>query len=568
MSAAPSALTSVPELDEEAQAVLVREALELICKDTLFRDTTRMKRFLRFVVEETLEGRGDRLKGYTIGVEVFDRPDDFDPQADTIVRVQAGQLRRRLDLYYAEHAKDSPVRILIPKGRYSPTFEIRQNIPEDATLKVEDVAKAVTDIKADPRPSIAVLTLDDLTANDNQGAFFADGLSAEIVNALVQFRSMRIVTMTASVTTHLKKRSVREVAEESGADFVLSGSVRRDGDVFRVMVQLIRADTNEHLLSRVFDREYHPGSLFNLQEEIASYTAAAVAAPFGAVNRYNRRKMVGLGPSIEAYESVLRYYDIQLKPTRNSASHLLEKVTKATEVNPEYSTGWAIQSLMHTFLVTQCLPVVDPEVHLSEAERCGRRAVRLDGQNALGYFALYQAYYHRGEFEGATRMIRRAMALNPNDYSILAYHAVCLALRGDDESALTMQAASLRLIGRAPPWFFVPQLIVDFHEGRYEAVAAWLGDDPVNSPSVFQIFSLSSLAHMGKLDDARALLAALEGEIPNFLVEAGRSIQQWHLSDDLREKLRRGGVLAGIDMDTLARQYDSDVIAIDSGSDD
>lgn len=551
MGLAPSAVTVIPDEDDAQQAELVRQALELICEHPLFRDTTRMKRFLRFVVEETLEGRGDRLKGYTIGVEVFDRPDDFDPQADTIVRVQAGQLRRRLDLYYSEHGLDSPVRILIPKGRYSPIFELRKSVPEDASIDPQDAARLDDDTNTDPRPSIAVLSLDDLTPRDGGGGFFADGLTAEIVNALVQFRAMRIVTLTANVSTHLKERSVREIGQECGADFVLSGSVRQDADVFRVTVQLIRCDTNEHLMSRVFDREYLPGSLFNLQEEIASYTAAAVAAPFGAVNRYNRRRLIGRQTTMEAYEGILRYYDIQLSPTRNKAKDLLENMEKITEDHPEFSSGWAIRALLNAFLVTQCFPVADPDIHLAEADRCARKAVVLDGQNALGYFALYQAYYHRGAFEDANRMIRRAMALNPNDYFMMAYHAACLALRGHDEGAVAMQAASLRLIGRAPPWFHVPQMIVDFRNKDYKAVLAWVGDDPVNLPAAFQAFGLSALVHLDRIDEAREMLLSLEAEYPNYMLEVTRSTRQWQLSDDLLAQLIAGGERAGLDMDAI-----------------
>ena len=110
----------------QSQKDLVAEQLERLLASKLFRDTTRMKRFLRYVTEEVLGGRGKRLKGYTIGIEVFDRADDFDPQADTIVRVQAGQLRRRLDLYYAGEGVEDPVRITVPKGRYAPCFEFRE----------------------------------------------------------------------------------------------------------------------------------------------------------------------------------------------------------------------------------------------------------------------------------------------------------------------------------------------------------------------------------------------------------------------------------------------------------
>lgn len=121
---APSAAASIdiPQAIDPEVKTVVLENLEKICNDKLFKDTTRMKRFLSYVVKETLAERQGRLKGYAIGLEVFDRPEDFDPQADTIVRVQAGQLRRRLDLYYAGSGRSDPVRIIIPKGQNTRPF--------------------------------------------------------------------------------------------------------------------------------------------------------------------------------------------------------------------------------------------------------------------------------------------------------------------------------------------------------------------------------------------------------------------------------------------------------------
>lgn len=72
-----------------------------------FRNAPRLSRFLSYVVKESLAGRVDRLKGYTIGLEVFDKPEDFDPQTDTIVRMQARVLRQKLDQYYAQDGAKS-----------------------------------------------------------------------------------------------------------------------------------------------------------------------------------------------------------------------------------------------------------------------------------------------------------------------------------------------------------------------------------------------------------------------------------------------------------------------------
>src|SRR5882672_8736581 len=74
--------------------------LDRILASKVFRQADRLKRFLRFVVEETVAGRGDRLKEFVVGVEVFGKDDSFDPRNDPIVRVQARRLRAQLARYY------------------------------------------------------------------------------------------------------------------------------------------------------------------------------------------------------------------------------------------------------------------------------------------------------------------------------------------------------------------------------------------------------------------------------------------------------------------------------------
>ncbi len=537
---------------DSRQEILVRDELERVCEDKLFRDTTRMKRFLRFVVEETLAGRGNRLKGYVIGVEVFDRPDNFDPQADTIVRVQAGQLRRRLDLYYAGDGAASPVRILIPKGRYAPTFELRQSLEVNETIDPTSMLGDVSDKTKDPRPSLAVMSLDDLSSSETKsGDYFVDGLTAEIVNALVQFRSIRVVTLTPSVSTTLAQKSVREIGKDIGADFVLSGSVRRDGDVFRVTVSLIRCESSEHLLSRVFDREYKPGSLFNLQEEIASYTAAAIAAPYGAVNRYNRRNKSGRQKSMAAYDCVLRYYDMKLSPKRQVAEKLLDDVESVTKHHPEFSMGWAIHALLNNFLATQIHFVEEASVRLLEADRSARRALKVDSQNSLGYFALYQSFFHRGKFEDANQMICRTMSLNSNDYSVLAYYAACLASRGDFETASKMATAALRLIGRAPTWYHVPHMMVDFAHGKYENVTGLINQNLDESSYSFYLMGLAAKCHIGEIDQVRSILADIIDKEPSYADKASAALQLWHLHPDLARPVYEGLLLAGLDINAL-----------------
>ncbi|QCO03659.1 hypothetical protein D3867_16610 (plasmid) [Azospirillum argentinense] len=85
-----------------------------------FDASDRNRRFLRYVVEECLDGRAQQIKAYCIAVSVFNREPSFDPQSDPIVRLEAGRLRRSLEHYYLTAGREDPIRIVVPKGGYAP----------------------------------------------------------------------------------------------------------------------------------------------------------------------------------------------------------------------------------------------------------------------------------------------------------------------------------------------------------------------------------------------------------------------------------------------------------------
>jgi class 3 adenylate cyclase len=97
-----------------------------------FARAPRMRRFLRFLVDETLAGRAARLKEYTIGTAVFDKPDDFDPLTSAVVRVEAGRLRRLLSQYEQEFGRNDALRVQIPKGSYVPVFTARRAVVDSS----------------------------------------------------------------------------------------------------------------------------------------------------------------------------------------------------------------------------------------------------------------------------------------------------------------------------------------------------------------------------------------------------------------------------------------------------
>ena len=104
----------------------VRQQLDRMLASPTFQQVDRLKRFLNFIVTETIAGRGDQLKEYVVGVQVFDKETSFDPRTDPIVRVQARRLRARLARYYRSEGQTDETIIDLPKGGYVPVFRRRE----------------------------------------------------------------------------------------------------------------------------------------------------------------------------------------------------------------------------------------------------------------------------------------------------------------------------------------------------------------------------------------------------------------------------------------------------------
>ena len=94
--------------DNKPSPEAIKAQIERIFQSSEFRATDKQRRFLSFVVDETLEDRSSELKGYTIAVDVYERTEKFDPQADPIVRLEAGRLRRALENYYQKAGRNYP----------------------------------------------------------------------------------------------------------------------------------------------------------------------------------------------------------------------------------------------------------------------------------------------------------------------------------------------------------------------------------------------------------------------------------------------------------------------------
>ncbi|MEO6264109.1 MAG: tetratricopeptide repeat protein [Luteimonas sp.] len=188
-------------------ATEITAQLQRVLNSAAFANAPVLSRFLRHVVEHRLRGDGSSLKEYTLGVEVFDRGDAFDPRIDTIVRTHARRLRAKLDEYYRGPGRSDPVLIEIPKGHYCPDIRVAPDRAEPPVV-VTAAARSPSNLMMRlPAPRTSLIGR-------------AEAL-AEMRHLLVE-RDARLVTITGAGGSG-KTRLALAAAWESGSDF--SGGV-------------------------------------------------------------------------------------------------------------------------------------------------------------------------------------------------------------------------------------------------------------------------------------------------------------------------------------------------------
>ena len=248
-------------VEEVDRAPLIREELSRILQSRVFSLSSRMRRFLRFAVEATLEGRADSLKEYVIGTEVYDRKPPYDPSQDSIVRTEARRLRSKLKEYYESEGKTDPVFIGFRAGSYVPVFAHRESLNADRPPR-ERASSQLSEVL------IAAIPFEDVS-EDIDARDWARALSECLAHQFMMIDGCRVIEVESvkDLNSALRERSGFHSA--NGAHLVLQGTLIRDDQSLRVTARLADADGFQ-LWSIQFHLEANRKDLFRLMNQVAS----------------------------------------------------------------------------------------------------------------------------------------------------------------------------------------------------------------------------------------------------------------------------------------------------------
>lgn len=413
---------------EETAAVLngvpaaeIRAQLELILRSRAFIQSHRIRRFLQFVVEESLLGQPHRLKEYLIGLEAFDRREAFDPRVDSIVRVEARRLRYKLEEYYRTEGREDSVRVILRKGSYVPLFEYR--------------SAANTASPLSPRRSMEIGLFSLINATVESGAA-AEEIQRRLSHVLIKEGCFQVMVKPLSSQGMNGESGNGHAIPSSTADYVVEGSIEFQEDGFRLLLQLQQSADGSYIWSETAD-----GRLQDLSciDQLAQQLVRELAAPEreGVIARRQSDRR-------ESWDAYLQGRYHWKLATPDSIRNSVAFFTKAVETDSNYAAAWA--ALSEALLVSSVFGLLPPSDTGTRMREAALRATSLNPSLPEAHVALGAALslldwdWAAGEEE-----LQKSIQLDKSDpVGHLAY-GILLACRGGQDTAVAEVERALEL---------------------------------------------------------------------------------------------------------------------------
>ena len=389
------------------------------------------------------------------------------------------------------------------------------------TTEAPPAHRAAQERSPHERPTVAVLPFENLSGDPKED-FFADGVTADIVATLAKHRWLSVVSRNTMAQLKNRAAGTSDIVRETGANYVVEGSVRRFRDRVRVNVQLIDAQSGNCTWAELYDRDSK--DFFNVQDDITQTIAARIEPEIGIEER---RKIASASGSrdLRAWE----YYHLGMShffkftgPDNRKAQELLHKARELDPVFGDAHAWWAYASVLGTvYWDTEPTAAL-----LDKALAATMLALEIDGQNAVFYALKARVQLARGEYESAIQGNKIAVELNPSLASAHCGFADSLTYLGRYDEALERFEKAIALSTNDPQrWaFFTYGALALILKKEFAGALEWAERAAAipNHQYWTLVHKAVALAYLGRDDEARHALDAAIAKQPNLSVSFAR----------------------------------------------
>lgn len=369
------------------------------------------------------------------------------------------------------------------------------------------------------RPSIAVLPFADQSA-EAANTYFSDGLVEDIISALSCLPELLVISRSSVLRYRGTPPDLRQIRNELGVRYVLTGSVRRAGNKVRFSAELADSETGTTIWS---DRlAGQAADLFDLHDELSARVVATIAPQ---VQEAELRRVLRKRPeSLDAYEYVLRGLDLFYRFDGNQFEQALPLFEQAMLLDPSYAAAYALAADWHSVRIGQGRSA-DSIADFQQVERLSRQALTLDrfDPRALSLCAHVRAYSFRN-FDEAIELFDRALAANPSSAVAWVRSSPTFSYMGETREARRRADIGLRLSPHDAHVFYTYAIIAlaSYAAGDYADAVLWARKSAaLNRRFTANLrFLAAGLAANGQLDEARQAGLDLLNIDPGFTASA------------------------------------------------
>jgi serine/threonine-protein kinase len=420
---------------------LILGEVDRITSSAAFRLAARQRSFLRHIVQETIQGRSEHLKEYSIGIAVFGRDPDFDPRHSSIVRTEARKLRAKLARYYETEGRDDPVRIELPLGTYAPILTRKPALRAVRTPARRGMQRRTVPLR------ILVLPFEH-RGGSKRDEDFCDGLTDELSHALARIPGIEVVARASAFQFKDRPVDVHDLARRYSVHALVEGSVRRSAGRLRILAQIDDAASGRTVWSQTYNRKLT--GAFRLQEEIALAIAGQLTSPACLPNApaVPGSQSVRSGSDPRAYHQYLQGLYSWNRHTMEGFAEAVGFFKRAIERDVRFARAYT--NLAYAYLMVPVLKAALPTEFLPKVRAAASKALEIDPLSGEAHIALALPLVQDYQWREAGQRFSKGLDLAPSDAFGHAWHGMYLAAVGRTAEALSEQERAVQLDPASP----------------------------------------------------------------------------------------------------------------------
>ena len=417
--------------------------------------------------------------------------------------------------------------------------------PQENVGRLSDVPEQVEKLaELAGKPVVAVLPFTNLNSDSGED-YFADGITEDIITALSKHRWLLVAARNSSFAFRNSEKGIKLIGQKLGANYLVTGSVRKSGQRARINIQLVDTDNEQSVWSERFDRDMV--DIFQLQDEITELVAGRIESELGLSEqrKAERRTQKNLG-AWDLYQLASSEF---YKFTPESNERCQQLLKQVIAMDPELAGAYSrlAYAMVLNMVYFDAVPEADA---LNVALDAAKRAIALDDQDANSYFTIGRVYLARREYDLAIEALEFAIDLNP--FLAVTYCGLgdSLAYEGRLDEAIEQFDRAIKLSPHDPfRWaFYSYRSLAHLFRGEFSDAVSWARKSvqTPNSQYWARAHLVSALGHLnGGAEADRAIHELMEVK-PQFSIEFARKhmfyLKKQEQMDMYLEGLRRAGI--------------------------